>query len=185
MAAPELKFAEVAGLSVGYRQAGEGTPLVLLHGFLCDSRCWMAQLSGMADRFAVVAWDAPGAGGSSDPPETFTTADYARCLASFLDTIGVGTAHVVGLSWGGILAQELYRLYPERLRRLVLADTYAGWKGSPPEPVWTPESSFPPSACRRWCSGARTIAGVHSTSPNNCMPRFRGPSWRSFRTPVT
>lgn len=136
MTAPELKFAEVAGLTVGYRQAGEGTPLVLLHGFLCDSRCWTPQLSGMADGFAVVAWDAPGAGASSDPPETFTTADYARCLASFLDTIGVGTAHVVGLSWGGILAQEFYRLYPERLRRLVLADTYAGWKGSLPEPAW-------------------------------------------------
>jgi pimeloyl-ACP methyl ester carboxylesterase len=43
---------------------------------------------------------------------------------------------VLGLSWGGILAQEFYRLYPERLHRLILADTYAGWKGSLPEPVW-------------------------------------------------
>jgi pimeloyl-ACP methyl ester carboxylesterase len=67
----------------------------------------------------------------------FTTADYAHCLAGFLDTIGIGRAHVVGLSWGGILGQEFYRLYPERLGSLVLADTYAGWKGSLPEPVWT------------------------------------------------
>ena len=64
------------------------------------------------------------------------TTDYARCLASFLDRVGIARAHVVGLSWGGILAQEFYRLYPERLRCLVLADTYAGWKGSLPEPVW-------------------------------------------------
>ena len=132
----DVRSAEVAGLSVRYRQAGEGAPLVLLHGFLCDSRCWMPQLSGMSDRFNVVAWDAPGAGASSDPPDAFTTADYARCLAGLLDTIGVGRAHVVGLSWGGILAQEFYRLYPERLRRLVLAGTYAGWRGSLPEPVW-------------------------------------------------
>jgi pimeloyl-ACP methyl ester carboxylesterase len=90
----------------------------------------------MSDRFRVVAWDAPGAGVSSDPPDTFTTTEYAHCLAGFLDTIGVGRAHVVGLSWGGILAQEFYRLHPERLRRLVLAGTYAGWKGSLPEPVW-------------------------------------------------
>ena len=96
----------------------------------------MPQLSGLSDRFRVVAWDAPGAGASSDPPDTFTTTDYARCLAGFLDTIRVDRAHVVGLSWGGILAQEFYRLYPERLRSLVLADTYAGWRGSLPEPVW-------------------------------------------------
>jgi len=132
----ELRSAEVGGLYVTYREAGVGTPLVLLHGFLCDSRCWMPQLSGVSDRFRVVAWDAPGAGASSDPPAVFTTTDYARCLAGFLDTITVGRAHVVGLSWGGILAQEFYRMYPDRLRSLILADTYAGWKGSLPEPVW-------------------------------------------------
>jgi len=136
MIAAGLRYADVTGVSIGYRQAGEGVPLVLLHGFLCDSRCWMPQLLGMADGFRVVAWDAPGAGASADPPETFTTADYARCLADFLDAIGVRRAHVVGLSWGGILAQEFYRLYPERLRCLVLADTYAGWRGSLPEPAW-------------------------------------------------
>jgi pimeloyl-ACP methyl ester carboxylesterase len=90
----------------------------------------------MSDRFRVIAWDAPGAGASSDPPDTFTTADYARCLAGFLDAIGVARAHMVGLSWGGILAQEFYRLYPRRLGCLVLADTYAGWKGSLPEAEW-------------------------------------------------
>jgi pimeloyl-ACP methyl ester carboxylesterase len=83
-----------------------------------------------------VAWDAPGAGLSPDPPESFTTIDYARCLAGFLDELGIGRAHVVGLSWGGILAQEFYRLHPGRLRCLVLADTYAGWKGSFPESAW-------------------------------------------------
>jgi len=136
MSGADLSFAEVDGYSIAYREAGQGTALVLLHGFLCDSRCWRRQLSGLSDQFRVVAWDAPGAGASSDPPDTFTTQSYARCLASFLDTIGISRAHVVGLSWGGILAQEFYRLYPERLGCLVLADTYAGWKGSLPEPVW-------------------------------------------------
>jgi pimeloyl-ACP methyl ester carboxylesterase len=158
----ELRSADVAGLSITYRQAGVGAPLVLLHGFLCDSRCWIPQLSGLSDGFRVVAWDAPGAGASADPPDTFTTADYARCLAGFLDTIGVGRAHVLGLSWGGILAQELYRLYPERLRSLVLADTYAGWRGSLSEPVWKERLS----ACLRDATAppevvaARILPGV-------------------------
>ena len=132
----ELGTAQVSGYSIAYRQAGQGPALVLLHGFLCDSRCWRRQLGGLSDQFRVVAWDAPGAGLSPDPPESFTTTDYARCLAGFLDQLGIDRAHLVGLSWGGILAQEFYRHYPKRLRSLILADTYAGWRGSLPESVW-------------------------------------------------
>ena len=111
----------VDGHSIAYREAGQGLPLVLLHGFLTDSRCWAPQLSGLSDEFRVVAWDAPGAGKSSDPEETFTTTDYAYCLASFLDAIDVSSALIVGLSWGGILAQEFLRVSPQRVRRFVLA----------------------------------------------------------------
>ena len=107
--------------------------MVLLHGFLCDSRCWRRQLEDLSDRFRVVAWDAPGAGSSPDPPEPFTIADWARSLARFLDVVGIERAQVLGLSWGGVLAQEFYRLYPDRVLALILADTYAGWKGSLPE----------------------------------------------------
>ena len=104
MTGTQLHFVEVEGQAIAYRQAGEGPALVLLHGFLCDSRCWKRQLSWLSDRFRVVAWDARGAGLSSDSPDTFTT-NYARCLTSLLDTIAIDRAHVLGLSWGGILAQ--------------------------------------------------------------------------------
>ena len=88
---------------------------------------------GLANRFLVVAWDAPGAGGSPDPAETFTITDWAHTLAGFLDSLAITRAHLIGLSWGGVLAQEFYRLHPMRVDHLVLADTYAGWKGSLPE----------------------------------------------------
>ena len=132
MQQPELRRLQAGGHSVAYRTAGEGPPLVLLHGFLCDSRVWRQQLTALSDRFRVIAWDAPGAGSSWDPPLEFGITDWARCLAEFLTAFGVGRAHLLGLSWGGLLAQEFYRLYPERIQRLVLADTYAGWKGSLP-----------------------------------------------------
>jgi pimeloyl-ACP methyl ester carboxylesterase len=131
-----LHFVQADGQTIAYRQMGSGPALVLLHGFLCDSRCWRHQLTHLSDQFRVVAWDAPGAGASSDPPDTFTTASYVHCLAAFLDAIGIERAHILGLSWGGILAQEFYRLHGERFRSLVLADTYAGWKGSLAEAVW-------------------------------------------------
>lgn len=123
---------EVDGQSIAYRQAGQGPALVLLHGFLCDSRCWKPQLAGLSDGFTVIAWDAPGAGASSDPPESFTLADWSRSLAQFLDRLGIERTHLVGLSWGGVLAQEFYRQHPARVSRLVLSGTYAGWKGSLP-----------------------------------------------------
>jgi len=55
---------------------------------------------------------------------------YVDCLASFLDELAIGAAHVCGLSWGGVLAQEFYNRYRRRVRSLALADTYAGWRGS-------------------------------------------------------
>jgi pimeloyl-ACP methyl ester carboxylesterase len=128
----ELKHIEAGGHTVAYRQAGQGPTLVLLHGFLCDSRCWRPQLAALCDQFKVVAWDAPGAGSSSDPPSPFTITDWSRCLAAFLDLLGIEQAHVLGLSWGGILAQEFHRLYSARVKTLILAGTYAGWKGSLP-----------------------------------------------------
>jgi pimeloyl-ACP methyl ester carboxylesterase len=125
---------QIGQLRVAYRRAGDGLPIVLLHGILSDSRAWSRQLADLADEFTLVAWDAPGAGGSSDPPASFGAADYADCLSAFMDALELERAHVLGLSWGGVLAQELYRRHPERVSSLILADTYAGWKGSlPPE----------------------------------------------------
>lgn len=127
---------EVAGLRVAYRQAGQGPPLVLLHGGLGDSREWRRQLEGLAEEFTVVAWDAPGCGGSSDPPGTWRLPDYADCLAGLIRALDLGRPHVGGLSWGGGLALELYRRHPQVPRSLLLASAYAGWAGSlPPELV--------------------------------------------------
>jgi pimeloyl-ACP methyl ester carboxylesterase len=133
--AASLPTVQVDGLRVAYARAGEGPPLVLLHGILADSRAWGPQLAGLADEFTVVAWDAPGCGQSSDPPESFGAEGYARALSGFMDAIGIDEAHVLGLSWGGGLAQELYARRPERALSLILADTYAGWRGSLPEAV--------------------------------------------------
>ena len=76
---------EVEGLRVGYERAGEGPPLVLLHGYVGDGpTLWRRQLEELADELTVVVWDAPGTGRSADPPETFGMAGYADCLAGFI-----------------------------------------------------------------------------------------------------
>jgi len=121
------------GLEIAYERVGEGPPLVLVHGAAVDSRMWGPQLAALADEFTVVAWDEPGAGRSSAVPADFVLADYANCLAALIGALDLGPAHVAGLSWGGTVAQELYRHHPELVATLLLVDTYAGWKGSLPE----------------------------------------------------
>ena len=93
---------------------------------------WRSQLEGLSDEFTVVAWDAPGCGGSSDPPESFRLPEYAECLAAFVDALGLGRVHVLGHSWGSGLALELYRRHPMIATTLVLVAGYAGWAGSLP-----------------------------------------------------
>jgi pimeloyl-ACP methyl ester carboxylesterase len=118
------------GLAIAYRRGGAGQPLVFVHGAAEDGRVWQPQLAALADEFTVVAWDEPGAGGSSDVPANFALADYASCLAALIEALELGPAHVAGLSWGGTVALELYRHHSGLVATLILVDTYAGWKGS-------------------------------------------------------
>ena len=127
---------DVDGLRITYERAGSGPPLILLHGYVGDGRTtWRHQFDEFSADYTVVAWDAPGAGGSSDPPETFGVADYADCLASFIAALDIHEPHVAGLSFGGALALALYGRHPSLPRTLVLASAYAGWRGSLPGDV--------------------------------------------------
>ncbi len=128
-----MEVVRANGLEIAYERTGEGPPLVLVHGAAADSHMWQPQLANLADEFTVIAWDEPGAGRSSDVPAEFGLADYANCLATLIEALSLGSAHVAGLSWGGTLVQELYRHHPELVATLILIDTYAGWKGSLPE----------------------------------------------------
>jgi len=126
----------IGDLTIAYERAGSGPPLVLLHGGLSDHREWRAQIDGLADTFTVVAWDAPGCGGSTVPPGSFRMPDYADALARFIAALGLERPHVLGLSWGSTLALQLYGRHPEVPATLLLTGAYAGWAGSlPPEVV--------------------------------------------------
>jgi pimeloyl-ACP methyl ester carboxylesterase len=125
-----MLFTKVNGLSIAYQKRGSGPALVLLHGFTQDSRVWEKQIEGLSVYFTVIAWDAPGAGQSSDPPDNFNITEWANCLKGLLDLEKVNQVHLLGLSWGGLLAQEFYHRFPKSVLSLILADTYAGWTGS-------------------------------------------------------
>jgi pimeloyl-ACP methyl ester carboxylesterase len=126
---------DAGGHRIAYERRGEGPPLVLLHGYVGDRRMWRPQIDELSDAFTVVAWDAPGHGGSSDPPEDFPLSAWADCLAAFIGALELGRPHVLGLSSGGGLALELFSRHPTLPLTLVLASAYAGWAGSLPAEV--------------------------------------------------
>jgi pimeloyl-ACP methyl ester carboxylesterase len=127
-----MESIRTAGLEIAYERAGRGPPIFLLHGAFGNHRLWKPQIDGLAEDFTVVAWDEPGAGGSSDLPAEFGLPDYARCLAALIEEVGLGPGHIAGLSWGGVVAIELHAQRSDLVESLILADTYAGWKGSLP-----------------------------------------------------
>jgi pimeloyl-ACP methyl ester carboxylesterase len=131
-----METVEVDGLRIAYERAGSGPPLVLLHGYVGDGpTTWRHQLDGLSDEFTVIAWDAPGAGRSADPPEGFGLDGYARCLAGFVAALELEKPCVIGLSFGGSVALALQRRHAALAGRLILASAYAGWAGSLPADV--------------------------------------------------
>ncbi len=133
---PPLRQVETAtGSVVEYRGTGpaDAPAIVLLHGVGSSSAGYRAQFVGLADSFRLLAWNAPGYGGSTPLPEADPTAlDYAAALAAWLDALGVTQpALLAGSSWGSVIALNLAVMAPERVGPLVLSAPNTG-RGSLP-----------------------------------------------------
>ncbi len=129
----DIRTISTARGGVTCREAGDGEPLVLLHGIGSGSASWAAQLDALAGRFRVVAWDAPGYGGSDVLPMAEPAAlDYAETLAALLDALGIGGARIVGHSLGALIACAFARRWPDRVAGLMIADPAAGYANADP-----------------------------------------------------
>ena len=106
---------------IAWREAGEGAPVLFLHGLGMTRTGWDAQLEALAEGYRCVAWDMPGYG-VSEPLVEFSLAAAADSAAMLIDRLG-GSAHVVGLSMGGMIALQLALRHPECVRSLSLIDT--------------------------------------------------------------
>jgi poly(3-hydroxyalkanoate) depolymerase len=110
-----------------------GTPLLLINGVGGNLDMWSPLVPALGDR-TVISFDAPGTGGSSTPPVPLTMWHLAALTDVLVTRLGFDSIDVLGMSWGGILAQALAILRPRRVRRLVLAVTNPGIGGIPAHP---------------------------------------------------
>ena len=116
----------VNGLKLFYEIEGEGEPVVLIPGFAAGRWIWFKQTAELSRKFRVVIFDPRGVSASDKPEGKQTIGLLADDVAHLVQTIGIESAHIVGASFGGFVAQEFALKYPAMTRKLVLCCTSFG-----------------------------------------------------------
>lgn len=151
-------IADHDGVWLAWREYGDGDPILLVMGFMGSGRAWYRLLPHLAGSSSpsprrAVTMDNRGTGESDRPLGLWTMDDLAGDALAVMDAAGLESAHVIGASMGGMIAQHLALEHPERVRSLTLACTHPGRQpGAPPwrmlaslvlRPLFGPERTFP------------------------------------------
>jgi pimeloyl-ACP methyl ester carboxylesterase len=114
------------GIELYYEEFGSGEPLLLVMGWGGNAAAWKPQIPGLAEHFRVIAFDTRGVGRSSAPDTPYSSKAMAADAAGLLDALAIPSAHVFGISMGGMIAQELALRHPDRVDALILGCTSPG-----------------------------------------------------------
>ena len=126
-----MPIAGVGGIELFYERSGSGDPLLLIQGMSAARQAWGRPfLEALEDSFECIVFDNRGVGDSSPTEAPFTIAELAADTCGLLDTLELDRAHVLGISMGGMIAQQLALSHPDRLLSLTLGCTYCGGPGS-------------------------------------------------------
>jgi len=119
-----MPHAATVSVPLYYQEFGDGPPIALIPGLGSDHRAWAPLLPFLDPEFRCISFDNRDSGQSGPGPSTYTIAEMAQDVVSLLDALAIERCHVIGVSMGGAIAQELAISRPERLDRLVLLSTY-------------------------------------------------------------
>lgn len=122
--------AQANGIDIHYDIAGKGPWLTLSHSLACDYTMWDSQMAALTPHFTVLRFDTRGHGQSGAPQEGYAWDDLVGDVLGLFDTLGIAKTHFAGLSMGGMIGQHLALRAPERIDRLVLADTSSRYPAS-------------------------------------------------------
>ncbi len=127
-----MEYARVGDLNICYELRGEGHPLVMIMGLTANMDWWDPEtVEELSRHYRVLTFDNRGAGRTETPEEgDITCAQMADDTAGLMNALGIERAHVVGVSMGGMIAQELVLKHPEKVEKLVLCVTFCGGKNT-------------------------------------------------------
>ena len=134
MTIPDVQFVSVGGVRTTVRICGDGPPLLLVMGIWGEIDCWAPLLTRLSG-FQSIMFDAPGIGATEVPPYPLSLPALGHFAAGVLEAVGVPRAHVLGVSFGGLVAQQLATVAPRKVDRLVLVSTSSGLLHLPGQPA--------------------------------------------------
>jgi 3-oxoadipate enol-lactonase len=129
-----VPHAKLDGLELHYEERGSGRPMLLIAGIPAIASDWAPLAERLSGSRRVIAYDNRGSGRSTVTPGPYTTASLAADAVTLLDHLGIERADVLGMSLGGMIAQEMALARPERVDRLVLGCTHCGVRHAAPMP---------------------------------------------------
>jgi pimeloyl-ACP methyl ester carboxylesterase len=119
------KFVEINDIRICYQIHGDGYPIVLIHGFGSKKESFMAQIPALSQEFKIISFDNRGAGKSERPNMPYTMEMFVDDIEGLMDYLEISTAHLLGLSLGGMIGLNFILKHPKRVNKLVLINTLA------------------------------------------------------------
>jgi len=126
------------GVELYYEVHGEGTPVLLTHGYSSSSHMWEGQVGPFSKHYKLITWDMRGHGHTDYPADlaAYSEAETVADMAAILDAVGAKTAVIGGLSLGGYMSLAFHLTHPERTQALLIIDTGPGYKKDAPRAGW-------------------------------------------------
>jgi pimeloyl-ACP methyl ester carboxylesterase len=146
-----MPLTKINNTEIYYESHGEGDPLILIAGLASDCQTWQFVINTLSNHFRTIIFDNRGVGRSGTPAAPYCIEDMAEDVVGLMDYLDIPSAHILGHSMGGYIAQQFAISYPERVKKLVLENTspnssirnnilfknlYLSWKSGIDMEIW-------------------------------------------------
>jgi pimeloyl-ACP methyl ester carboxylesterase len=155
----EHRYVDAGGLRIHVAEAGEGEPVLLLHGWPQNWLMWRRVIKGLAPRYRLLAPDLRGFGWTEAPGDGYDAETFARDQIALLDALGIDRVKLIGHDWGGWTSMLLGLNHADRVERMIVCDAPHPW------PRVTP--SFALEAWRSWYAVALSLPGLGARLTEN------------------
>jgi pimeloyl-ACP methyl ester carboxylesterase len=131
-----MPIVKVNDINIAYTERGKGEALVLIMGLGANKESWFMNMPVLSKHYRVIAFDSRGVGATDRSGEAYTMGRMAEDTVGLLDVLGIDKAHIVGVSLGSMIAQEIAIKFPQRVGKLILAATTPGMSDAANKDMW-------------------------------------------------